>query len=515
MADTRDVWQARSPAQGRRRWLQRASSLGASLAAGARSGTGGRAALALSALAGTACNQTPLPASTFRLIKGPPQVPPSEESAELVIGTRPGTAIYHLGADGSLSGLEVDLAQRFAEEQHKSARFLVLTSLSEIRWALYSRRIHFAAAGLVENAHWKSDARFTGPYRRVTAQVVYSVRHRRKAADIDDLDGEGLAVPSDSRQAEQLEELRRRAHPGLRLQHIDPSIDPVDLLARVESGEIAYAVAESHQVQLAQQYYPSLAVAFELGPPERLCWAFPLGREDALFHRAVSYFARISGNGELTRISEHYYGHLGQLSYQDVSGLLARRTTVLPRFTELFRQAQLATGLDWRLLAALAYQESKWDPQARSPTGVRGIMMLTADTADTLGVGNRLDPRQAIPAAANYLIQLIDNLPERIQGPDRLWLALAAYNVGAAHLEDARMLAQRQGLNPSTWVDVKHMLPSLSDPQVFQDLKSGFARGGEPVSFVDSVRGYYQILQRFEPSYQPPLSTTLGALSPR
>ena len=139
-------------------------------------------------------------------------------------------------------------------------------------------------------------------------------------------------------------------------------------------------------------------------------------------------------------------------------------------------------------------------------------MMLTADTADSLGVANRLDPAEAIPAAARYLGQLIDGLPARIQMPDRLWLALAAYNVGGGHLEDARMLAQRQGLNPSSWVDVKRMLPSLADPAVFQDLKAGYARGGEPVNFVDSVRGYYDILKRFEADYQPPFSASLGSL---
>ena len=116
-------------------------------------------------------------------------------------------------------------------------------------------------------------------------------------------------------------------------------------------------------------------------------------------------------------MSEHYFGHLGMLSYQDVSGVLERRLNVLPHFAELFRQAQLLTGLDWRLLAALAYQESKWDPHATSPTGVRGIMMLTAETADALGVGDRLDARQAIPAAARYLSQLIDALPARIEAP--------------------------------------------------------------------------------------------------
>ncbi|MDE3011614.1 MAG: membrane-bound lytic murein transglycosylase MltF [Pseudomonadota bacterium] len=474
-----------------------------------------RCLAALGGLALGACNQAPMPPGTFRLVRGPAQVAASDDSSELVVATRAATSIYHVDPDGGVSGLEADLVRRFAEEQRKPARFVVLKSLAEVRWALYTRRAHFAAAGLIDNPHWRSDARFTGPYRRVTPEVVYSVHHHRKLDDIEELDGLQVAVIADSAHAEMLEDLRRRAHLDIKVVRVDAGIDPVDLLARVEAGEIPYAVADSQQVQLAQQYYPSLAVAFELGPPQRLCWAFPLGREDRLYRRASDFFVRISANGELTRLAERYYGHLGMLSYQDVAGLLERRLSVLPRFAALFKRAQLRTGLDWRLLAALAYQESKWDPHATSVTGVRGIMMLTGDTADELGVGDRLDPEQAIPAAARYLAQLIEAQPSRVVDPDRLWLGLAAYNVGWNHLEDARMLAQRQGLNPASWLDIKRMLPNLAHPEMFSELKAGYARGGEPVSFVDSVRGYFDILRRFEPEYQAPLASTLSATSPR
>ncbi len=502
-------------AQERRRWL--AGLPGQALAwrvLASEAGWLGTVPGWLGAAALAACNQTPLPGIRLRPANAPPQVGPSDDSPELVVATRRGTAIYHVNPDGSLSGLETDLVRHFAEEQKKNVRFVVLDSLAEVRWALYSRRAHFAAAGLIDDPRWRSDARFTGPYRRVTPQLVYSIRHHSKPDDLDSLEEGTLAVLADSTHAELLERQRRRDGGRLRVQKVSNRLDPVDLLAKVDAGEIAYAVADSDAVQLAQQYYPSLGVAFALGQPQRLCWAFPLGREDALFHRATSFFARISGNGELTRWSEHYFGHLGILGYQDVEGLLQRRLTLLPRFVSLFKRAQVISGLDWRLLAALSYQESKWNPQATSMTGVRGIMMLTADTADSLGVGNRLDPAEAIPAAARYLSQLVDALPARIQQPDRLWLALAAYNVGAGHLEDARVLAQRQGLNPGSWMDVKHMLPSLSDPSVFGDLKAGYARGGEPVNFVDSVRGYYDILRRFEPEYQPPLAAGLGTAGP-
>jgi membrane-bound lytic murein transglycosylase F len=130
-------------------------------------------------------------------------------------------------------------------------------------------------------------------------------------------------------------------------------------------------------------------------------------------------------------------------------------------------------------------------------------MMLTADTADRMGVDNRLDPKQCIPAGARYLVAIRDMIPARISEPDRTWLALAAYNVGYGHLEDARILTQRQKLNPDAWADLKKVLPLLSKSEYHSTLKHGYARGGEPVIFTENVRTYYDILVKFEKPYKP------------
>ena len=166
----------------------------------------------------------------------------------------------------------------------------------------------------------------------------------------------------------------------------------------------------------------------------------------------------------------------------------------LPLFQQFFEDAGKKQGLDWRLLAAIGYQESFWDPKARSPTGVRGIMMLTEETAKQMDIADLLDPQQSIDGGARYLRHLIDRLPERIIGTDRLWLALAAYNIGLYHLEDARVLTQKQGGDPDRWNDVKQRLPLLADPTWAAKVKYGAARGMEPVVFVNHVRTYYDVL---------------------
>jgi membrane-bound lytic murein transglycosylase F len=170
-----------------------------------------------------------------------------------------------------------------------------------------------------------------------------------------------------------------------------------------------------------------------------------------------------------------------------------------------FEEAELASGVDWRLVAALAYQESHWDAAATSPTGVRGLMMLTEETADRLQIKDRLDARASILGGARYFALLKDALPPRLPEPDRTYLALAAYNIGIGHLEDARILAQRSGLNPDKWQDVRQVISKLAEPDTYQSLKHGYARGGEATQLVDNIRNYYDILTRMEPRDTPVL----------
>jgi len=185
---------------------------------------------------------------------------------------------------------------------------------------------------------------------------------------------------------------------------------------------------------------------------------------------------------------------------------------LLPQYRHAFEAAQAASGTDWRLLAAVGYQESQWDPFAASETGARGVMQLTEETARHLGVADRLDARSSIVAAGRYLNDLKAKMPARIVEPDRTWFALAAFNIGIAHLEDARILAQKQKLNPDLWSDVRKALPLLAQPDYYADAKFGYARGGMPVAFVDRVRAYYDVLLRLEPPFQPRLR--LSADSP-
>ena len=176
----------------------------------------------------------------------------------------------------------------------------------------------------------------------------------------------------------------------------------------------------------------------------------------------------------------------------------------MPRYRHWFREAAAEVGVDWRLLAAVGYQESQWDPTATSHTGVRGLMMLTEETARALKVPDRLDPRGSIFGGARYFVWLRNQIPKRILEPDRTWFTLAAYNVGVGHLEDARVLTQMHGKNPDSWSDVREHLPLLTQAKWYTRVKRGYARGWEPVRFVENIRGYIDILDWVATDSRPP-----------
>lgn len=185
-----------------------------------------------------------------------------------------------------------------------------------------------------------------------------------------------------------------------------------------------------------------------------------------------------------------------KLPAYEVKTFLRHIETRLPFYREEFQQAEKKTGIPWTLLAAMAYQESKWNHKAISPTGVRGIMMLTRSTASDLGISNRLDPSKSIAGGARYLSYLQKRVPDEIRMPDRMFIALAAYNVGMGHIDDARMLAERLGKNSNQWDQLKSVLPLLAHKEYYEDLPHRYARGWEPVQYVKRIRAYRNILHQ-------------------
>ena len=434
-------------------------------------------------------------------------VQPFDRTDELVVLVHNGPATRFLGADGQYAGIEQDLVELFAKETGLRVRFVERENYSDILPALRKHLAHFAAAGLTATEERRKSFLFGPAYLSVHTVVAYNTENPRPR-NIRDLIGKNVVTLAGSGSAEQLQ-VEALQVPMLKWQEATAT-DRMELLDRLANDEVDYVVTDSNIVELAQNFSPNIGRAFNLGEPETLSWALPKDASPLLVERIKEFFAHINADGTLRQLLDRYYGHIQRLTQGDVAAFLERRLLVLPQYRSIFQEAQEVTGIDWRLLAALGFQESQWNPLATSPTGVRGLMMLTSETADRLGVSNRLDPRQNIIAAARYLKILRDTLPERITEPDRTWLALASYNVGYGHLEDARVLTQRHGLNADSWVDVKKTLPLLTRSDYYVTLKRGFARGGEAVVLTENIRNYYDILVRFEKPYRSLFPIFLG-----
>ncbi|MFN3544746.1 MAG: membrane-bound lytic murein transglycosylase MltF [Thiobacillus sp.] len=427
-------------------------------------------------------------------------VPPPETSGELLVGTRNNPASYFVAHDGEPAGFEHDLLQAFSASQGWTLRWTEKNRPEALFELLDTHEIHLAAAALPQSVVRERHL-IAGPVLFETPiHVVYRVSDRQPKS-ITDLAGKRMAIIIGSGHTPILMREKRR-HPELSWSALE-NVWPEELLAQLRAGKYDAVVINGMDFDPMRSQYPELAVAFDIGEPQKIVWALSPRSSQAFRNALARFIEQARDDGTIRRIYERYFGHVKKLDSSDVLGILQRRPQRLPALRRHFHEAQTLTGIDWRLLAAIGYQESKWDPLATSPTGVRGIMMLTSETADRMGVANRLDPRQSILGGARYLALMKDALPARIPEPDRTWLALAAYNQGQGHMEDARRIAQARGGDPDSWADVKEALPYLGRGTYARVMKYGFARGGEALHFAENIRNYYDILLRLEPAYDP------------
>ncbi|MCU1728276.1 membrane-bound lytic murein transglycosylase MltF [Pseudomonas sp. 7P_10.2_Bac1] len=414
-----------------------------------------------------------------------------KEDGVLRVITRNSPATYFEDRNGE-TGFEYELVKRFADELGVKLEIETADNLDDLFNKLgQPDGPVLAAAGLVSSDNRLSQAKFSHPYLEVTPQIIYRNGQSRPTTAAD-LVGKRITVLKGSSHAEQLAELKKQ-YPGIEYDESD-AVEVVDLLRMVDEGQIDLTLVDSNEMAMNQVYFPNVRVAFDLGDARSQRWAVVAGEDNSLLNEINAYLDKVEKNGTLQRLKDRYYGHVDVLGYVGAYTFAQHLQQRLPKYELFFKDAAKKEQIDWRLLAAMGYQESLWQAAVTSKTGVRGLMMLTQNTAQAMGVSNRLDPKQSIMGGAKYLAYIKDQLDGDIAEPDRTWFALAAYNVGTGHLDDARKLAAKEGLNPNKWLDVKKILPRLAQKQWYSKTKYGYARGGEPVHFVANIRRYYDIL---------------------
>ncbi|WP_286235304.1 membrane-bound lytic murein transglycosylase MltF [Thalassotalea sediminis] len=405
----------------------------------------------------------------------------------ITVGTLYGLTSYYIGAEGE-TGFEYELAKKYADFLGVELKIVASYSLEELFSLLDNGEVDFLAAGLTITDSRLKRYDFAPSYNQISQKLVFKQGNERPR-DLDDLTGT-LIVTANSSHVENLQDLQKSKSSLSWLE--TKALDSEEILIRILNDEVDYTIIDSHTLSVSRRYYPEISIGFTIKESAPLAWPVSKSGDDSVLASLIEFFGQIHHNGTLLALDDKYFGHVEQFNYVDTRTFIKAVETILPTYRPLFEK--YGQEIDWRLLAAISYQESHWNPKARSHTGVRGMMMLTLPTAKQMGIKSRIDAEQSIRGGAKYFQQMFERMPERVPHPDRLWFALASYNVGLGHLNDAREITRLQGGDPDRWVDVKQRLPLLKQKQYYKFTRYGYARGDEPVNYVDNIRRYYDTL---------------------
>ncbi|WP_439257152.1 membrane-bound lytic murein transglycosylase MltF [Lonepinella sp. BR2271] len=405
----------------------------------------------------------------------------------LVVGTINNPVSYFIDANGE-TGLEYELSKAFADYLGVQLEIRTLENSEALFEALNQHEIDVAAANLLYQPQKNEHFQIGPAYHSASWQLVYRQGQPRPSG-LDKLQQE--VVIAGGNELDSLLQSKKDRFPALRWS-IDHKQNQEALLLQVADGKIAYTIANSLDVSAIQQVKPQIAVAFDVADEATVHWYLPNSSYNELQAALLDFMHNAIENGLIAHIEEKYFNHFRKFNYVDMRSYTNAIETILPKYSALFEKYQ--GELDWRLIAAVAYQESHWDKDATSPTGVRGMMMLTKDTAAYWKITDRTDPEQSIKAGSAYLNWLINQMPESIPQNDRIWYALAGYNMGLGHLLDVRRLTKDLGGDPDNWFEVKKNLPLLAEKRYYTRLKYGYARGYEAFQYVENVRRYMNSL---------------------
>ncbi len=415
------------------------------------------------------------------------------ERGVLRVGTLNNQFSYYIGSDGP-TGLDYELAKQFAKQLNVKLEMKPIYQYSGLFPALENNEIDIIAAGLNQTPERIKSFRAAPAYYYVSQQLVYKKGSWRPRSIQNLLERQQeypeqlLTIVPNSHFINTLENIKQ-SYPDLTYT-VSQSSDVQELLRQVSSGELTYTIASSIELSLTQRLYPDATRALELTEDQPVSWYIRKADDESLYALLIEFFGEIKQSGELASLEEKYFGHVESFDYVDTRTFIRALNDKLAKWEPLFKK--YAADFDWRLIAALSYQESHWNPNATSPTGVRGMMMLTLPTAKQMGVKDRLDPEQSIQGGVKYLQRIVDRVPDSVTEHEKIWFALASYNIGYGHMMDARRLTRAQNGNPDSWADVKERLPLLKQRKYYSQTRYGYARGDEARNYVENIRRYYQ-----------------------
>ena len=390
--------------------------------------------------------------------------------------------------DGHIHGLQYELAQQFANELGVKLVVDPVDNAQQVLKSIGRNKAQLALTGLTSDDPRLKRLLVSDPVLEVRQQLIQR-GDEFQPTSLNDLKDRVVAVAAGSAEAANMRDTLKQV-PGARLVEVR-QLQAMDLLSLLDEGRVDYVAMNSQEFDALRPLFPRLRDGMSMERTDAVSWAFMKSDDQSLYRAAQEFLARKLADGTLERLAAFYSNGKAFDSYgvKSFSSDIAQR---LPRFQHDFENESQVVGIDWRLLAAISYQESKWNPKAVSPTGVRGLMMLTKSTADMMGVKDREHAGQSIRGGSAYFKRIMDKVPASVPEPDRTWMALAAYNMGPGHMIAARKLTQKLGGDPNSWLEVSRNLRQLAQ----DNRRRGKAAPdvGQGLHYVQQVRRYYDAI---------------------
>ena len=406
----------------------------------------------------------------------------------IVFGARVGPTSYY-EVKNKLLGFEYELMEEFSKYIYVDLSIVQAENIYESKKQLFDRDVDILVG--FDTKDNDANAKRSYPYHRIDHYIVSNSRYTIIDTKYQNLESYEIHTINSPTITANLDVLKKSYEKLNYKIWDDKNID--ELLNKLINNDIRLIVLTSDEFKLFKKYYNNLEIVYRISSNEALSWLLPSNVGKDLENKLTEFFSYLIKNNKLNNIYSKYFRD-NTHTFVGTKIFLNDYLNIFPKYEFHFFQASKKFGLDWKLLASIGYQESRWDDKAISYTGVRGLMMLTNDTAKELGVSNRIDPKQSIYGGAEYLNKLLKRLPDGLADDERIWFAVAAYNIGMGHVLDAVTLAQNDGIKVSKWTHLEPYILKLSQSKYYKKTKYGYARGWETAKYIQNIKQYYDIL---------------------
>jgi len=421
--------------------------------------------------------------------------------------TRNNAVTYFLHK-GNAYGFDTDLIKRFARTQGLRVEIVIPKNAADLMALLHEGKGDVIAADFSVTPERKALVDFSLPYLYVNEMLVKHKDDALKAPE--GLKGKTIHVRAASSYRSTLEKLQERY--GFTISFVDESLETEIILRKIEEGEFQYTLADDNILKVEQSYGRAVEAAFAMthAPKGALDLlnkkrkgareiAFAMRQNSPELKRALDRFVRNTYRGVEYNILKRRYFDTRRVQRSDKIAVKEGDKTLSP-FDDIIKKYATQYGLDWRLLAALAYQESRFKPNAKSWVGALGLFQVMPSTGAEMGFHRLRDVEQSTHAGVRYLAKLIGEFDESLDYRQRVRFALASYNAGRGHVDDARILAKAQGLDPDRWFqNVEKAMLLLQTPEHASRARHGYCRGVEPVRYVSEIQSRYDVYSRLIP----------------